>query len=95
MYKRGLRKTQVARFGLMGHVNQIARHAQSWSIRKESRLFFDQETESIGRDHLRCDLLELVVRILADPEEHSDPLMVKGCHFHDHASGSPCSKAPA
>ena len=91
VYRAGLRHTAIARFGIKSCVWSILRNSKKWA--EETTVFRMIENADEATSEMLTDFLkELAASQLASGQVE-DPTELKGCQFHSHSEGSPCSKA--
>ena len=91
LYGKGLGKTQVAKFSLATNVWEAVNFPDNW--KKKSTFYEMAKDPGEGFNELTVDFVNQVILPQTDKEKLADPRKLKGCHFHEHKDGSPCSKA--
>ena len=91
LYENGLGKSQVAKFSLATNVGEAVNFPDNW--KKNSNFYEAAKGSGEGFNELMVDFINASVIPQAGREKLADPRKLKGCHFHEHKDGSPCSKA--
>ena len=91
LYENGLGKSQVAKFSLATNVWVAVKFPDNW---KRASTFSEMAQDpGEGFNELMVNFVNSTVIPQVDREKLVDPRKLKGCHFHEHKDGSPCSKA--
>ena len=90
-YENGLGEFQVTKFKLATSVYLAETDPDRW--KKEATTHDTGITAGEGFKELKKDFGKALVIARANRQKLQDPRKLKGCHFHEHKNGSPCSKA--
>ena len=90
-YKKGLGQSAMAKFCLKTNVDEMLSNPTNW----KSQTSLLETVRSFGEDldELVIDLINEIVLYQENRHGERNPRKLKGCDFHEHKDGSPCSKA--
>ena len=93
LHQMGLHDSAVFKFGIMTNVHQFLARPENWD--DKAALWKMLEVVGEGQN----DLIRLFIKEIVAQQKNNgkveDPRKIKGCHFHNHTNGSPCSQAAA